>query len=282
MVGVNADFGSITTKGLGLVISEYTIESPDIQEHKLEIVGRDGNLDLSGAYGKIAYRSRKVTINLHDTRHDRKARRDAQRKLISAIHGKNNDLVLSDAPEYTIRGRWHVDVTTENRFYTEYTITGDCYPFRYRGAQTYLINAAGGLVLSLPSGDQMVNPTIEVDRRALVTFGGKTYWLEAGSWKIRDIWFVSGENEIIINTYPDYSGIVRLSDLAGKKLSYYAGKRLYDIAAGENPVAVPDKLSDYAGYLLRDLSGKKLVELAHYAKPGDLYSAYIQYDWSDF
>ena len=281
---MNADFGIVNTDALGLLFYNYEMTIPEVQEHKLSVPGRDGEIDLTSAYGKEAYLNRTVTLFLCDTS-DMKRRRETQSAITTAIHGKRNNLVISDSPLHTIKGRWGVEVE-ELPNITKYTITGDCYPFRNRGTHTYRINAAGGVTIALEGGDKHTRPVIEVASPAVIEYEGRTWNLNPGAYYIEDLYFHSGVNYLHIDTYPT-GGSVTWTDLKNKNVTWaeLGTKRLSEWKWGTNP---PQEQSTWAdlknkNVTWKELGTKPLIEWQHPVDTtNEIFMVYIQYDREDF
>lgn len=282
---ITADFGIISTGELGLILEDYVIPAPEIQEHVLEVPGRDGSIDLSSVYGKVSFRNREVMFVLADTVRDLSARQEVRRSLQTAIHGKRLGLVLSDHPEYTIPGRWRVEVD-ENDVFSRYTITGDCEPFRLLGTFTYRFNAAGGVLVALPGGDKHVRPVIQVNRVAVVQFEGRTYQLNPGAYYIEDLYFHEGNNLLYVDTFPD-GGSVTWGDLTAEGITWgdFATKRVSEWRWGDEP---PQERATWGRLnadevTWGDLKGKSVYEWQYPVDPSDeRHAVYIQYTREDF
>lgn len=284
MERIDANFGVISTDELGLLFQDFDIPTPEIQEHKIEIPYRDGSVDLTSAYGKTAYNNRVVTLKLADAR-DYQTRQTARRSLQTAIHGKERDLVLSIQPEYTIRGRWSIEVD-ETHARTLYVVTGDCQPFRLLGTFTYRFNAAGGVLVALPGGDKHVRPIIQVNRPAVIQFEGATYQLNPGAYYIEDLYFHEGTNVLYVDTFPD-GGSVTWNDLKSQSVTWgeFASKRVSEWRWGDEP---PQERATWGclksdEITWRDFSAKAVFEWQYPVDPTDeSYTVYIQYTREDF
>ena len=118
----------------GLYLPEYQIPSPPQQTKFVEIIGRDGAVDLSSALG-IHYGSRKwtldfkcfdPTVNWHTLISN----------VMTAIHGKRLNFSFDDDDDYYWTGRISVDYykPSKGEGTVRITITSD--PFKYKKLST--------------------------------------------------------------------------------------------------------------------------------------------------
>lgn len=122
--------GTYNMQDFGLYLPEYTIPSPTPQTKFIDIIGRDGPVDLSNALGDIHFGARKwtlnfkcfdPTINWHTL----------TTNVMNAIHGKRLNFEFADDPNYFWTGRFNVvNYTPRNGEGTiRVDITSD--PFKY-------------------------------------------------------------------------------------------------------------------------------------------------------
>lgn len=122
--------GTYNMQDFGLYLPEYTIPSPTPQTKFIDIIGRDGPVDLSNALGDIHFGARKwtlnfkcfdPTINWHTL----------TTNVMNAIHGKRLNFEFADDPNYFWTGRFNVvSYTPRNGEGTiRVDITSD--PFKY-------------------------------------------------------------------------------------------------------------------------------------------------------
>ena len=127
----------------GLYLPEYTIPAPTPQTHFVQIIGRDGSVDLSEAIG-LHYDSRvwdldfkcfDPTVNWHTL----------TSQVMNAIHGKRLNFEFDDDPNYFWTGRVSVSsyVSNHGTGTLKINITSD--PFKYAKLSTIVTkNASTG------------------------------------------------------------------------------------------------------------------------------------------
>lgn len=274
---------------MGLVILDgFELPLPEPKTYVVDVPGSDGVIDLTEFAGDIAYQQRSQTFTLMASCLTDRTAQVLQTSLARLVHGRRKTFALGQDPGWTYTGRFALGTPTHDSGTTVWTwpltVSADPYKTRDGSPLTWLINAAGGVELTLPVGRRRVCPTIEVQRESLVTHNGKSWTLEPGASKIRDLWLEWGDNDLLIDTYPGYGNAV-WSDVAGTDASAVwasiKDKRWSAVAAGDSPLQVPDTWENHAGETWDSLGSKRWVEVAHGITSGDEYSAYVQYDYQD-
>ena len=270
------------------VLDGFELPLPEPKTYTVDVPGSDGVIDLTEFAGDIAYQQRQQTFTLWKDGLTDKTAQQLQMRLARLIHGRRLEFTLGQDPGWIYKGRFSIGAP-EHDSCTDYwtfplTVTADPYKTLEGSPLTWLINAAGGVTLTLPVGRKRVCPTIEVQRESLVTHNGKSWTLEPGASKIRDLWLEWGDNDLLIDTYPGYGNTV-WSDVAGTDASAVwasiKDKRWSAVAAGDSPLQVPDTWENHAGETWGSLGAKRWVEMAHGTTSGDEYSVYVQYDYQD-
>ena len=127
----------------GLYLPEYTIPAPTPQTHFVQIIGRDGSVDLSEAIG-LHYDSRvwdldfkcfNPTVNWHTL----------TSQVMNAIHGKRLNFEFDDDPDYFWPGRVSVSSYVSNHGTGNLKINITSDPFKYKKLSTIVTkNASAG------------------------------------------------------------------------------------------------------------------------------------------
>lgn len=200
---------------LGLVAtSDSKVTPPEPITHEVDVPGRpDGSLDLTEALtGDVAYSKRVFELVLaasYDSGGDRKRVADA---LMGSWHGRRLSFECSWDPGYTYVGRFQVtSIKRSGASGLEVELEIDADPFRVRDGTTYRLNAVGGRLYQFPCGRVPCHPTIDCTAPTVVVSGGRATVLGAGSWRLNDVLFRQGVNELWIDTYQVRT--VRWSDL---------------------------------------------------------------------
>ena len=221
------------------VLDGFELPLPEPKTYTVDVPGSDGVIDLTEFAGDIAYQQRQQTFTLWKDGLTDKTAQQLQMRLARLIHGRRLEFTLGQDPGWIYKGRFSIGAP-EHDSCTDYwtfplTVTADPYKTRDDSPLTWLINAAGGVTLTLPVGRRRVCPTIQVQRTTLVSHGGRTWTLQPGASRIRDLWLSLGDDELTINTYPTYS-IAKWSDLGTTALwSSIATETWATVAAGDTP-----------------------------------------------
>ena len=276
--------GVATYDDLGLLLtSAAEMDPPAPKTYTVDVPGSDGVIDLTEFAGDIAYNQRSQTFTFRVRGSSPSGFEQAKTRASRLFHGRRLPFSLSWDAGWTYTGRWAIDsyATSRTGGTIVLKVTADPYKTRDDSPITWLINAAGGVTLTLPVGRRRVCPTIQVQRTTLVSHGGRTWTLEPGASRIRDLWLSLGDDELTINTYPTYS-IASWADLGTTKTwSDLAGETWATVAAGDTPPQASDTWEQHAGVTWATIGTRRWVELSHGAETGDEYAAYVQYDYKD-
>ncbi len=271
---------------IGLVVLDgFELPLPEPKTYFVDVPGSDGVIDLTEFAGDIAYNQRSQTFTLAAFGLTDRTAQVLQTQLARLVHGRRKTFALGQDPGWTYTGRFSLGTPSHDSGTTVWTwpltVTADPYKVRDDSPLTWLINAAGGVTLTLPVGRRRVCPTIQVQRTTLVSHDGRTWTLQPGANRIRDLWLSLGDDELTINTYPTYS-VASWSDLGTTKTwSEIATETWSAVAAGDTPPQASDTWSDHAGVTWASIGTKRWVELSHGAENGDEYAAYVRYDYQD-
>ena len=274
--------GKGTYSHFGFVLEKPDMARPVPKYYRTDIPGGNGTIDQTEFGGDTVYANREDSFKLAYV--DSTGRLEflqAVDLLTNYLHGRSMDYTLTWDPGYTYQGRFEVgnpDAITKSA--GRVTLNVSANPYKSKGVLTWLINAAGGVKINLPCGRKRQSPLMEVQRRALVNQGERSWTLEPGTYLIRSLWITQGDNELIINTYPEY-GNAQWTLYADQRWNEFVGMRFFKLAAADAPINVPNAWIAYTGKRWSELLDMRCFELAHPAEHGDDYSAYIQYEWKD-
>lgn len=271
-----------------LVLDGYDIPLPEPKIYTVDVPGSDGVIDLTGFAGDVSYGQRAIALTLGAYGLIDHTAQVLQSSLARLFHGRKKVFSFGQDPGWTYVGRFSIGAASHDSntdmWTWPITVTADPYKTRADSPLTWLINAAGGVELNLPVGRRRVCPTIQVQRTSLVSHGGRTWTLQPGASKIRDLWISADDGEIVINTEPEYS-IASWADVAGTDgaatWASIAGRRWSEVAAGGTPPQASDTWTQHTGVAWAALGSKRWVELSHGAEVEDEYAAYVKYDYQD-
>ena len=269
----------------GLIMTDdYELSPPAYKSYQIDVPGSDSFIDLtSSVTGFPAYSNRSQVFNMVVIYPENfeKTKTD----LCDFLHGKDFDYVLTLDPEYTYHGRFSVDKYSKALDYGVIRIVIDAKPYKTKPPKTYRLNAAGGRMFSFVSGRKPVRPIMEVSTPTTVVLDGKEITVPVGSWRLNDVLFVEGDNDIYINSFPMLDTL--WSDLGqdGKNMMTWdqASKYRWDELAriNLNSGDVPQSWDDLSLKSWDSLSDKRWSDLDW--RPSEIVSetVFLKYDWGD-
>lgn len=272
----------------GLIFTDtYEMPVPEYKPYEVDIPGGNGKIDLTEFTGDISYsnRAQKFTFcklpDVSQTTFER-----IKTTVSKFLHGKRFYYTVSVDPDYIYTGRFSVTSDSSRQHKAAFIVIkvdADPYKLRKDSPITWVANAAGGAKLNFPCGRLKVQPTIEVYRNAVVSFNGVSHEISKGSWKFDDVWFTGDSNELIINTYPEYSSTI-ISDVSSNTLDTYANKLLGELSGLSLPIQHAQLISKYEKTTMFDIGrNTKMFDLAYSFDTNqteadkDDYKVYIQY-----
>ena len=220
---------------MGLVVLDgFELPLPEPKTYLVDVPGSDGLIDLTEFAGDIAYQPRSQTFTLAAVGLTDRTAQVLQTRLARLVHGRRKTFALGQDHGWTYTGRLALGTPSHDSGTTVWTwpltVTADPYKTRDDSPLTWLINAAGGVTLKLPVGRRRVCPTIQVRRTTLVSHGGRTWTLQPGASRIRDLWLSIGDDEMTINTCPEYSVAAWADVPTGPNLTPFFSHSLTDTA----------------------------------------------------
>lgn len=275
----------LTQKFKMILADGYTLTPPSIKTYTVDIPGGHGKLDLTEAlFGDVTYDNRKqeFTFYLIDVKDFEKAKTD----ISTMLHGRYFEYKMTMDPGYTYKGRFTVNEYSHKAFASgnlgqiKISIDGD--PFKYKKEQVFEVNAIGGETYSFESGRKRVLPIIETNGLLKVIFNGKLFILPQGTWKINEIVFNSGQNEVYFNSF-DIHNLTwgQLRDTTD--WSTFKTKKLYEWyksnGDGTYIFTTWDTLAANTWESYQDNAWKDLVYM--WDKIKDVDPSYIKYEWGD-
>lgn len=276
----------LTQKFQMILADGYTLTPPSIKTYTVDIPGGHGKLDLTEAlFGDVAYNNRKqefifYLINVKDFE---KAKTD----ISTMLHGKYFEYKMTMDPEYTYKGRFTIDSYSHTAFGSgnlgEIKISIDADPFKYKKDRVFVISAIGGETYSFESGRKRVLPSIETDGLLKVIYNGKLFTLPKGTWKLNELVFNSGQNEVYFNSF-DVRNLTwgQLRDTTN--WGQFKEKKLYEWyksnGDGTYVFTTWDSLDPrHSWEYYRGKAWKDIVYM--WDKVKDVSDSYIKYEWGD-
>ena len=185
------------------LIDGYELSPPDVKTYTVDIPGGNGVIDLTEALtGDVAYEQREQSFEFKCIYPESFERVKTQ--LSDFLHGRSFDYQLSFDPGYTYHGRFKVNTYSHEGYVggivgdINITVTAD--PYKLKEHCAYRLNATGGRLYRFESGRRPVHPTIECESVCFVTWDGETITVPAGTYRLNDVVFREGFNELYVNT----------------------------------------------------------------------------------
>lgn len=268
-----------------VLLDGYTLEPPEPKTYTVDIPGGNGVIDLTEALtGDVAYKNRKqeFTFAVIDVKNFEKVKTEVS----NFLHGRAFDYTMTMDPGYTYHGRFSVDSYSHeayaNGLLGQFKIKIDANPYKLKEHCTYRLNATGGKLYRFESGRRPVHPTVECTQPTWFNWNGKELFVPAGTYRLNDVVFVDGINELYINSYKLW--FVRWADLKNKHLTWdgLLGKRWDDIQRMGGDVSdAPQSWSELFDKSWDSLSEKTWDQLNFGRKQLPESTVYLTYDWED-
>lgn len=268
-----------------VLLDGYTLEPPEPKTYTVDIPGGNGVIDLTESLtGDVVYNNRHqefefALINVENFEW-------VKTELSNFLHGKAFDYTMTMDPGYTYHGRFSVKAYTHDAYSSgilgDIKISIDANPYKIKEKMTYRLNATGGRLFQLQSGRRPVHPIIECSEPCWITWKDNETLIPAGTYKLNDILFTEGINDIYLNSYKLW--LVRWADLKNKKLTWndLKTKRWNDIHRLTDQVEdAPQSWSELYGKRWDDLKSKTWDQLNFGRNNLPETIVYLSYNWED-
>ncbi len=182
------------------IVSDIVVTSPQVDIKKIQVPGRDGELDLSTALtGEPVYKNRTITIKLAIREYDLIKVRKMLDEINNYIHGKEHKIVIMDNPSFFYKGRCSISENRKNRARTDVTITVDAYPYKLKNDITEITKTVNGQQSVICHNlRKSVVPKIITTAPFELQFNGKNITIsKSGTFIEPNIKFLEGENTVL-------------------------------------------------------------------------------------
>ena len=285
-----------------VLMDGYELSPPQPKTYTVDIPGGDGVIDLTEALtGDVVYenRSQKFTFAvIRMKKVDDVALSEFEKvktEVSNMLHGKAFDYQITMDPGYTYHGRFTVDSYTQQLYGNGrlglIEISVDADPYKLKENCVYQLNAIGGKMFRLESGRKPVHPVIECSQPCDVTWNGETIIVPAGTFRLNDILFTDGWNEIYINSYHFWNITWGEIDQGGEhqltwaECSQYRWDDIQRLEGNLEDVAydTPRAWSDLFNYRWSDLTDDtwRGLNLSVATEAVDDVFVTLQYEWKD-
>lgn len=288
----------LTTRFRLILVDGYTLNPPEPKTYTVDIPGGDGVIDLTESLtGDVVYNNRTQTFQfalmnmkgVDDTSIQEFER--AKTDVMNFLHGRAFDYQMTMDPGYTYHGRFTVSTHTQSMYANgrlgviEVNIDAD--PYKLKEKCIYKLNGAGGKLFRLESGRKPVHPVIETSSPIRVTWNGNESTVPSGSYRLNNVLFTDGFNELYINSFQMLDTLWSELDENGSNAMTWieASQYRWDELAriNLNPNDVPQSWEDLSMTTWESVADKKWSDLDWRPTNGDTVGpdVYVSYDWSD-
>lgn len=272
-----------------VLLDGYTLSPPEPKTYTVDIPGGDGVIDLTSALtGDVAYSNRPQSFTFMVVDPDSFER--VKTDVSNFLHGKAFDYQMTMDPGYTYHGRFTVSEYSHAMYAYPglvgvFTVDIDADPYKSKGLQIYKLNATGGRLFRLESGRKPVHPVIECQQPTKIRFENVSEIIPAGTYRLNDVLFKQGYNDIYINSYSLWNTIWSdLDDLGTHPMTWanavkYRWDDLHRLDG--DVISVPRTWEELNAFRWSDLSNKKWSDINYRHESAPETNVYISYDWKD-
>lgn len=272
-----------------ILLDDYTLSPPEPKTYTVDIPGGDGVIDLTTALtGDVVYsnRSQSFTFMVVEPESFERVKTDVS----NFLHGKAFDYQMTMDPGYTYHGRFSVTEYSHSMYaypglVGAFTVEVDADPYKSKGLQIYQLNATGGRMFRLESGRKPVHPVIECQQPTRIRFGNLSEIIPVGTYRLNDVLFKQGFNDIYINSYSLWNTIWSDLDELGTHPLTWANASKYrwdDLHRLDGDViSVPRTWEELNVSRWSDFSTKKWTDINYRHESAPETNVYISYDWKD-
>ena len=279
----------LTVRFQMILLDGYTLSPPEPKTYTVDIPGGDGVIDLTQSLtGDVAYKNRQQEFTFAVINPDSFER--VKTEVSNFLHGKEFDYQISMDPGYTYHGRFSVKEYSHTLYsypglVGTFSIDIDAEPYKLKKHMSFKLNATGGKMFTLESGRKPVHPVIECSQPCRVRWKNVIVNVPAGTYRLNDVLFNYGQNNIYINSWRLYNitwyelGKSQTHQMTWEEAKKY---RWDDIQRLEGDVYdVPRTWRDISNVRWSDLTNKAWHDANYKAENAPENTVYLTYDWKD-
>lgn len=189
------DLHSFEEFSLYLISKE--IGAAEVKTEYVEVLGADGQLDLTEAFGEVKYKDRKLkfTFSTMETGADWVT---VYSNVLNSLHGRKKKITLDDDPDYYYLGRIKVSEYQSSKRIGTIVIEITCEPYKYKQSKTVISRVINGTsTIDFYNGRKTVAPTFITTAAVQIIQGAKTYSIAgSGTYDELGIVFKQGINTL--------------------------------------------------------------------------------------
>ena len=276
----------LTVRFQMILLDGYTLSPPEPKTYTVDIPGGDGVIDLTQSLtGDVAYKNRQQEFTFAVINPDSFER--VKTEVSNFLHGKEFDYQISMDPEYTYHGRFSVKEYSHTLYsypglVGTFSIDIDAEPYKLKKHMSFKLNATGGKMFTIESGRKPVHPVIECSQPCRVRWKNVIVNVPAGTYRLNDVLFNYGQNNIYINSWRLYNitwyelGESQTHQMAWEEAKKY---RWDDLQRLEGDVYdIPRTWLDISNVRWSDLTNKAWHDVNYKAENAPENTVYLTYD----
>ena len=279
----------LTVRFQMILLDGYTLSPPEPKTYTVDIPGGDGVIDLTQSLtGDVAYKNRQQEFTFAVINPDSFER--VKTEVSNFLHGKEFDYQISMDPGYTYHGRFSVKEHSHALYsypglVGTFSIDIDAEPYKLKKHMSFKLNATGGKMFTLESGRKPVHPVMECSQPCRVRWKNAIVNVPAGTYRLNDVFFNYGQNNIYINSWRLYNITwYELGESQTHQMTWEEAKkyRWDDLQRLEGDVYdVPRTWRDISNVRWSDLANKAWHDVNYKAANAPENTVYLTYDWKD-
>lgn len=187
---------------LNLILSKAEIPPAQPKTTYIDIPGGDGSVDLTEANGEVKFNNRECqfTFTMNPSGDLSEAAWEEKKTEVSnALNGREFKITLDKDDRYYYLGRCSVDEYLSDKRIRQIVITAMVKPYKLKQNVTVLTFELSETqkTVNVLNGRKSVSPTIEcTNDNTMIDFENVSLSLSAGTYKVLDIQFKEGNNQL--------------------------------------------------------------------------------------
>lgn len=279
----------LTVRFQMILLDGYTLSPPELKTYTVDIPGGDGVIDLTQSLtGDVAYKNRQQEFTFAIFNPDSFER--IKTEVSNFLHGKEFDYQISMDPGYTYHGRFSVKEYSHTLYaypglVGTFSIDIDAQPYKLKKHMSFKLNATGGKMFTLESGRKPVHPVMECSQPCRVRWKNRIVNVPAGTYRLNDVVFHHGQNDIYINSWRLYNitwyelGKSQTHQMTWEEAKKYRWDDLQRLEG--DAYDVPRTWSDLSNVRWSNLANKHWHDVNYKAENAPENTVYLTYDWKD-
>lgn len=180
----------------GLILTDKSIGFPSVKTETVDIIGRDGSLDLTDLMGRVRYGNRPLSFTFKMFGNSSEFL-NILSDVTNYLHGQKMKIIDDDDPTHYYFGRCSVNSFKTSKITMTLVIDCDCEPFKLDKSETTTtktITESG--TMNVTNSKMIATPTINVSANMTMTFNNKDYPLVSGDNIIHEVQLQEGSNSM--------------------------------------------------------------------------------------